>query len=429
MPQSLELLRPPAHAQAQQQPAAATAGRRWPRPRPAARGSCSGASSRPVPISIRSVRAAIGRRHRHQRRHVAVIDEVVLGQPHRVESQPLRLDRQLDRLAVEVGVAARVAGRPLAGDESVAELHGAMLPTVRSRRCLCSAHDAVPPGGRSPDARRSGHDRVLRRMGGCGGGGVQRRGPRRGRRRADGHVRPGRDLRLPLTASRAGRAGRPAVGSALAGAGDPPRARRRPRPADLLRRRARPALAGAGVRRGRAGRIAGRCPVGQPRRGARSGRAHHAGAGDGNGLAGWPARPTHAARPRRPAAGAVGRAVGAGDGGQRVRHPRHRILRAGAALRQHRLHRRQHRAAGAARPPPRGRPADGRPARRGARAASPLRRGRGQRRHAAPDRRAAGVGGGRHGGASPAVRRRAGARDRAVPARTTSPTGRPECST
>ena len=99
-----------------------------------------------------------------------------------------------------------------------------------------------------------------------------------------------------------------------------------------------------------------------------------------------------------------------------IRHPRHRILRAGAAIRQHRLHSRQHRAARAARPPPRGRPADGRPARRGARAASPLRRGRGQRRHAAPDRRAAGVGGRRHGGASPAVRRRAGARDRAVPA-------------
>ena len=73
-----------------------------------------------------------GRGHRHQRRHVAVIHEVVLGQPHRVEAQPLRLDRQLDRLAVEVGVAALVAGWPLAGDQSVAELHGAMLATIRS---------------------------------------------------------------------------------------------------------------------------------------------------------------------------------------------------------------------------------------------------------------------------------------------------------
>src|SRR3954467_2818645 len=48
----------------------------------------------------------------------------------------------------------------------------------------------------------------------------------------------------------------PACGTGLAGAARPSRARGRPRPAELLRRRARPALAGACPPRRHGGRIA-----------------------------------------------------------------------------------------------------------------------------------------------------------------------------
>jgi len=66
-----------------------------------------------------------GGREREQRRHVAVVDEVVLARPDRVESEPFCLDRQLDRLLVQVGVGAVVPWDALAGDEAVAELHAA----------------------------------------------------------------------------------------------------------------------------------------------------------------------------------------------------------------------------------------------------------------------------------------------------------------
>jgi hypothetical protein len=58
-----------------------------------------------------------------ERRHVPVIDEVVLGRPDRREAEPLRLDGQADRLVV----GARPVGlaRPkLCAEESEAESHG-----------------------------------------------------------------------------------------------------------------------------------------------------------------------------------------------------------------------------------------------------------------------------------------------------------------
>ena len=58
-----------------------------------------------------------------ERGHVPVIDEVVLGRPHRREAEPLRLDRQPDGLVV----GARPVGlaRPeLRAEESEAESHG-----------------------------------------------------------------------------------------------------------------------------------------------------------------------------------------------------------------------------------------------------------------------------------------------------------------
>jgi hypothetical protein len=64
-----------------------------------------------------------GRRKRQQRRHVAVVDEMVLREPAGVESQPLGLLRQFERFAVEVGVRARVAGKALTRDQSETELH------------------------------------------------------------------------------------------------------------------------------------------------------------------------------------------------------------------------------------------------------------------------------------------------------------------
>ena len=66
-----------------------------------------------------------------------------------------------------------------------------------------------------------------------------------GRRRCDRHVRPRRRVRLPLPPAGAGRAGRAPVASCAGPSSRSATRRRRPRPADLLGRRARPALAGA----------------------------------------------------------------------------------------------------------------------------------------------------------------------------------------
>src|SRR6185437_6424369 len=102
----------------------------------------------------------------------AVVQEVVLGHPHRVESEFLRAHRHLDGVAVEVGVGAGIARIALAGDESEADLHAADHRSVEppsigraapvmyaassdARNTIVAATSAAVPSRRNgTDARR-----------------------------------------------------------------------------------------------------------------------------------------------------------------------------------------------------------------------------------------------------------------------------------
>ncbi len=174
-------------------------------------------------------------------------------------------------------------------------------------------------------------------------------------------------------------------------------ARARPsRPPHLLRCRARPALAGARGRRRRARAAPGRHAVGQPRRRPRRGRAHPPGAGDGDRLPGGAARPGEAPGPegllRVPSAALSVLEMAVTEAGT----PARRLLRAGAALRQHRLRGGEHRADRPARPAPRRLARRRGAARRRAPAARPLRRRGRRRRDAARDGRRGSSRRGRH---------------------------------
>jgi hypothetical protein len=74
--------------------------------------------------------------HGQLRWHVPVIDEVVLAGPHRLESDPLGFDRQLDDLAVDLDIGALVVRVVLRREQPVAEVHSSGRASGRGPRVV-----------------------------------------------------------------------------------------------------------------------------------------------------------------------------------------------------------------------------------------------------------------------------------------------------
>ena len=144
-----------------------------------------------------------------ERGHVPVVDEVVLGGPHRGEPEPLRLDRERDRLVVRarpVGLA-----RPeLRAEESEAESHGPTSDRTGIVVAGCPGPHRRPPwsdgrGGCTRTRPRSSRRRSGRPGRPSNASGRRRRasgrvnGPGSSTRRRSAHPRPtpGRCRRRP----------------------------------------------------------------------------------------------------------------------------------------------------------------------------------------------------------------------------------------
>jgi len=80
------------------------------------------------------------RTHRQKRRQIPVVDEVVLGDPDRIEPELLRVHRQVEGVGVQLLVAAGIPWEPLTRDQPEAEAHARTLPAVASVAAPGASH-------------------------------------------------------------------------------------------------------------------------------------------------------------------------------------------------------------------------------------------------------------------------------------------------